>query len=380
MDHNAVHRGQRLCVGESAAETDTAASAVLVSSNPTNVLIAGAFGLNFLTGYTKYTILPTVVCGVVGFFICWIMFTVCKPSVKAADAEGPADEKEKAGSAAEGPLRYIPATLHSPDVDPRKALLDPPGAIFHTTLLLVTLATLVGTSFVEGVAVWMVTMPAGVIAFIRDVVSDWWRDGAVERAEATSEDEPGTEASVIKHGEAPANEPSEVAMIESDASTPPLESRQSSPSEGRRAAAASQGGRGRTAESLWASFRRRFPTTSLTLTRLPVPLVIFGFSMFILVRALDSLGWIAVFATWAARVCTSPAKTAFFLGPLISWFLCSLFGTNIGSAIVMVEILRHPNFAQSAAVVADPNILRAAIITTALASNLGAFSFTFSAR
>jgi len=169
-------------------------------------------------------------------------------------------------------------------------------------------------------------------------------------------------------------------MIESDASTPPLDSRQSSPSEGRRAVAAPPGGRGRTAESLWASFRRRFPTTSLTLTRLPVPLVIFGFAMFILVRALDSLGWIAVFATWAARVCTSPAKTVFFLGPLISWFLCSLFGTNIGSAIVMVEILRHPNFAQSAAVVANPNILRAAIYSTAISSNIGACSFTFSAR
>jgi Na+/H+ antiporter NhaD/arsenite permease-like protein len=44
-----------------------------------------------------------------------------------------------------------------------------------------------------------------------------------------------------------------------------------------------------------------------------------------------------------------------------------------------VEIIRDPNFIDSPTVKADPRILKSAIFAVALGSNLGAFSFTFSA-
>lgn len=58
--------------------------------------------------------------------------------------------------------------------------------------------------------------------------------------------------------------------------------------------------------------------------------------------------------------------------------LCPLCGTNIGATILLVEILRDPNFHRAPHVVADPRILTGAIFSTAMASNLGAFSWTFS--
>jgi hypothetical protein len=45
---------------------------------------------------------------------------------------------------------------------------------------------------------------------------------------------------------------------------------------------------------------RTFPTPSLVFTRLPLPLVPFAFSMFILVEALQYTGWISVWAGWWA--------------------------------------------------------------------------------
>jgi len=50
------------------------ASAVLVSSNPTNVLLAQAFDLNFITGFTKFTIIPSVVSAIVGYVVLYTMF------------------------------------------------------------------------------------------------------------------------------------------------------------------------------------------------------------------------------------------------------------------------------------------------------------------
>lgn len=63
----------------------------------------------------------------------------------------------------------------------------------------------------------------------------------------------------------------------------------------------------------------------------------------------------------------------------MAFVLCPLVGTNIGATILFVEILRSPSFTQAPHVVADPLILRGAIYSLALSSNLGAFSWTISA-
>ena len=58
--------------------------------------------------------------------------------------------------------------------------------------------------------------------------------------------------------------------------------------------------------------------------------------------------------------------------------LCPVCGTNIGGTILAVEIIRSPTFANSARVVADPRILSGAIYSLAMASNIGALSWTIS--
>ncbi|GAA5895749.1 uncharacterized protein JCM6883_001610 [Sporobolomyces salmoneus] len=307
------------------------ASAALVSSNPTNILIAGAWELNFLTGFTAYTILPTVIAAIVAFPLLLALFTLRTPSTSR--------DKASSSGAASKP-RYIPSQLLPPDIDPRTALLDKDGAIFHTTLLLVTLATLVGTSFVKGghVEVWMVTMPAGLIALFRDI----WSERKKPKVLKTEE-------------------------IEMEVPTRPVQTPRVTPS------------RRMSLPYLVSKTCKRFPTTTSTISRLPLSLLLFAGGVFVLSRGLTTLGWTGVFAGWLAKICVNPAATVFFVGYFVAFVLCPLVGTNIGATILFVEILRSPSFTQAPHVVADPLILRGAIYSLALSSNLGAFSWTISA-
>ncbi|GAA6049333.1 hypothetical protein JCM3770_007292, partial [Rhodotorula araucariae] len=167
------------------------ASAALVSSNPTNVLIAGAWGLNFLTGFTAYTVLPATITALAAYPLLLFLFTFFRPSTSPTS------------TATSTRQRYIPLALLPPDVAPRSALVDPAGAVFHASLMLVTLATLVGTSFLhDRVQVWMVTAPAGVLAFARDV----WSERRAPAAEPKEED--GDEEEIeLEAGPAPAPAP-----------------------------------------------------------------------------------------------------------------------------------------------------------------------------
>ena len=81
------------------------------------------------------------------------------------------------------------------------------------------------------------------------------------------------------------------------------------------------------------SFSNRFPVTSSTISRLPLSLLPFAGGTFILARALATLGWTSIWATWLSRISTTPANAVFFLGYFIPFVLCPLAGTNIGAAV-----------------------------------------------
>ncbi|GAA6028778.1 hypothetical protein JCM8097_007390 [Rhodosporidiobolus ruineniae] len=302
------------------------ASAALVSSNPTNVLIAGAWDLNFLTGFTAYTLLPTAITALVAYPLLLAMFTFFRPTDRPSTT--PTENRQ----------RYIPKALLPPDVDPRTALLDPAGAIFHTSLLLIALATLVGTSFVKGgkVEVWMVTAPAGIIAFLRDIWSERTPPSAAQ------------EEYELQAPTRPVDPP-----------TPSAAPRRSLPYYLNRLC-------------------KRFPTTTTTISRLPLSLLTFAGGIFVLARALTARGWTDIFAGWLVKVCVKPAATVFFVGYFTALVLCPICGTNIGGTILAVEIIRSATFTSSARVVAEPRILKGAIYSLALASNVGAMSWTIS--
>lgn len=231
------------------------------------------------------------------------MFTLLRPT-SPADKESPISASRQ---------RYIPAQLLPPDVDPRSALVDPSGAIFHATLLLVTLGTLVGTSFVEGVEVWMVTMPAGLIAFFRDVWSER-KSPNVARKEHAEESEVELEEVRAGNKSVTGDAPTPVTAL----AAPPTEG--TADDSGRTSTAtltAPQNARPTRRYSLPALVRatcRRFPTTTSTISRLPLTLLTFAGGIFILARGLTMTGWTDTFAGWLVKICVNPAATVFFVG------------------------------------------------------------------
>lgn len=321
------------------------ASAVLVSSNPTNILITGSFGLNFLTGFTKWTILPSLVPAALNYPVILAMF-----------------------------WNRIPKTLTPVTEDPWSKLRDRMGAIFLSSLLLVTVAVLVGTSFVpnHAVEVWMVTAPAGILGFLWDLGSDWFRPH--QQKQTIIRRESADHVAEMQRIDRTASNLSHRVPVQSPhlARPPSVHNVSDPPKENPFVSQSSSN-----LLSLLRRFNRRFPATSRTVQRLPIPLLPFAMCEFILVRGLAQRGWISVFASGFANACTTPTRTVFFMGFVSAAFLCPLAGTNIGATIILVEILRDSNFSQSEAVLRDERVLLGAIYAVAMGSNIGAFSYTF---
>ena len=376
------------------------ASAVLVSSNPTNILITGSYGLNYLTDFTKWTILPSLIPAALNYPILLGMF-----------------------------WKKIPKTLTPLTGDPWSKLRDKTGASFLSGLMLVTVAVLVGTSFVpgHGAEVWMVTAPAGVTAFLYNVFNDWFhpeigqeivrQKSRYTAAEMAGVDRSESRSSHIQSQAVPIDErihgsstdpekgalplpesagsqsqsrsPTLLAKDEINTATKHETKPTSSPSdstppspqipakEKTTSSSPDPSTEPATLLSILHHLSSRFPSTARTVRLLPLPLLPFAMSFFILVRGLSQRGWIRVFAIGFARACTSPASTVFFFGFVSAAFLCPLAGTNIGATIILVEIIRAPAFMESINVRADRRVLPAAIYSVAMGSNIGAFSYTF---
>ena len=122
---------------------------------------------------------------------------------------------------------------------------------------------------------------------------------------------------------------------------------------------------------LHARLSKRFPTFMTALPRLPFALVPFAFSQFILIEALNHQGWVNIFANWLVRASHNQVYPTIWLIGVLGVILCNISGTNIGATILLTKVVR------AAALPYDAN--RAAAIALAVASNIGAVSFTFSA-
>lgn len=234
-----------------------------------------AFHLNFLSDFTKYTVVPAVVAAIVVYPILFFPF------------KSPAVARRLHPTSADGSL--IPRNFVKPDVNPREALVDAQGAVFHSVLLLVTLGVLVGTSFTEGVHVWAVTLAGGGLGVIRDFIFDYHIGRRKPEVDTNGIPETGKDAESHKKEN----------LAQAKVSLP----------------------------MLWRRACHSFPNLTMTLARLPWPLLPFAVGMFILVQSLERLGYISIFATWAARACSSPAASVFFVGSIVAFGLCPLCGT-----------------------------------------------------
>jgi hypothetical protein len=115
----------------------------LYIGNPTNVVVAEAYGISFIN-YSAWMLLPTVICIILSYVVLRVLFR--------------------------GEY-YLPRKIQPPEADPKSVLIDPKGAIFGLVLLACCLATLIGTSFAN-VPVWMITLPYAVAMLVRDIRHD----------------------------------------------------------------------------------------------------------------------------------------------------------------------------------------------------------------
>ncbi|KAG8816307.1 hypothetical protein FRC17_000367 [Serendipita sp. 399] len=325
------------------------ASAVLVSSNPTNLVLSGAFSISFFT-YTAKIIVPVIAAALVILPLLLLLFR---------------DPK------------YIPRQLTPITLSPRSVLLDPFGGIFGATVLVITLCTLVATSFLHP-QVYLVTVPPAVIVFIRDVIHDIrdYRARGVERGSGHGREScERPDATDRTAGEAVPPNSSEDGSKEKRGTnrdiaiaTPPADAdihQEEPPKEPIRRA-----------PSTLNTLHTIFPNVLTILRLMPFSLVVFSFSMFILVQGLTVTGWVDVWASWWDHwIAHTGAVGAIFGMGLISCILCNIFGTNIGATILLTRILQVWTHSSKP----NARIQDGAIYALALGSNYGAFTFSFPA-
>lgn len=388
------------------------ASAILVSSNPTNLVLSAAFGLSFLE-YSAWMVLPTLAAAVVLYPLLAVQY---RPQLRQ-------------------PIR-------PPDVDPRSALVDPFGAVWASVvfiLAVIVLVVLSATGQLHGAAgVWSVAAPAAVLVALRDMWHDWRHRGErdIELDDLRSGERGGTECECDDRGRKrgrqdedekdkdeeegdgqelelhfvrPVMQPgmrrrvwSRVCQARASRAVAGLTSSatpgsNSAPASSTATAApatvptapghtrttstrADAGSPTNTAGKLrrrrhpihW--FRRTFPTVSSILPRLPFPLVLFALSFFILVRSLDT--WIGIWARWwAIYVSRTGLAGAIFMLALLSVVGSNVLGTNIGCAVTLLGVVEEWRQRERP----EQRVLYASMLTLATGCNYGAFSFTFSA-
>lgn len=222
----------------------------------------------------------------------------------------------------------------------------------------------------------MITVPAAIIMFLRDV----WHDINTHRRKSEIKSRSAPSSPIQEHrsaGPLPAEvgeTPQENDVIELSTFPTTIGTRKgSNVSVATIAAPPTSSER---APSSPFGLIRTFPTPITTLRRLPYPLLPFAFSMFILVQGLASTGWIAVFAGWWAAWARASGVIGVVGGMgFVSVCLCNLCGTNIGATILLARVI------QVWEVLDTPSARdrHGAIYALALGSNYGAFSTVFSA-
>ncbi|KAL4916141.1 hypothetical protein BDW62DRAFT_109374 [Aspergillus aurantiobrunneus] len=415
------------------------ASAILVTSNPTNLVLTSAFQIKFID-YTANMIVPVVITGIVLFpFLLYIIFAdeslvplsiemhelpeevrAKKPvNPNIPNARGSAEEQEKeAANGEEDKLLSLEEILNP--------FLDKRGAAFGAVIMAATLITVLALNAAsQGHThpVFWVTLPAAFVLFCWDVIYGWHhRHETREIARKGREEVERTHTARVLQDEEMARERLEPqatgALVNPEpASSPSVVSAQPSPSgsstldekqglglanvdslvrspgspDGREQASSpepqhqSEHKPNTTLESLAIAvyhwLQETFPTVTAVVSHMPFPLVPFAFSMFILVQALATKGWIEVFAYgwdhWVNRTGTVGA-----IGGMgfLSVILCNFAGTNIGTTILLSRVVQtwQAIHRDNGTPISDRTFW-ATVYSMALGVNYGAFSTAFSA-
>ncbi|KAK8032726.1 hypothetical protein PG990_002460 [Apiospora arundinis] len=436
------------------------ASATLVSSNPTNLVLAGAFSIKFIV-YTANMIVPVFITALVLFpFLLYIIFadeslipiaikmhelseeakakTPVNPNIPHARGTAEEEEKNSITDGDDSKLLSLEEIMNP--------FLDKRGATAGGVIMAFTLACILVINAIKEVIgdqpVYYVTLPAAVLMLLWDLAQGWLhrrdtreiaqrgrREVQYARAErairdkdaaaresalgsddtATPQERPvsmseksrksstqkDTSGLLVKgpeehttsqvnthfHGNGSSEE-------ESESKRSPSEEKRVQDLEGRisRELELQQQQGPATLVSVFRSGRtwmqETFPTVTAVATHLPVALVPFALAMFVLVQALVTKGWVAVFAYgWDHWVNKTGTVGAIGGMAFLSVILCNFAGTNIGTTILLCRVIQSwmaihdqdgsPTFISDRA-------FWATVYSMALGVNYGAFSIAFS--
>ena len=363
---------------------------VLFVGNPTNVVICEGFNVNN-AAFTAYTILPFLACTITSFFALAAQFHRSEYLQRQLNVAG--------------------------KLDVRAVLLDPKGAVVGSFLLLSCLVIVIFLSFLH-VDVWKITLPFAAVKFVFDIAWDHYRyihktSSMHSIAGKSDEDLATIEADIVlrqlrQHRTIPVMEsarleaelkpPSEMrsettainsstsiqvvnnhgTLIAQEKDQPVLSE---SPQHSQGNLALSPSFPTARLQKLKRIFSNRFPTLYTAFPRLPFALVPFAFSQFILIEALAYQGWVQIFGRWLIVASGFRVYPTIWLIGVLGVILCNCSGTNIGATILLTKVVQEA-IRSAPADVTDESLKafnHSAAIALAVASNIGAVSFTFSA-
>ncbi|KAJ3726886.1 hypothetical protein C8R42DRAFT_694409 [Lentinula raphanica] len=316
---------------------------VLFVGNITNVVVCEGFAINNVA-FTAYTIFPFLACCVACFLALAIQFR---------------DKK------------HIPPRLRATErLDPKSVLRDPEGAIVGSLFFGTCLVVIIIVSFFK-IDVWKISLPFAVAKLLprrnlspgssEDSSADTGVDPMdlqTQQAMTMATDGPHCQEVISSNAHSPIIASTALKNTEKSPPSPPSKSELSEQIENRPYTR-------RHLQLTHARLAAHFPTFFTALPRLPLTLVPFAFSQFILIEALQHQGWIDVFARWLAIASQGQIQSSIWLIGVIGVLMCNVSGTNIGATILLAKVVRAaPNF--------TPESTRAAGIALAVASNIGA--------
>ncbi|KAJ3038995.1 hypothetical protein HK097_002969 [Rhizophlyctis rosea] len=356
------------------------ASMTLYIGNPTNVIVAQAFGINFIQ-YSAWMTLPTLFSTLVAFASTYILLRKKIPT-------------------------HIPTSSSDSGDAERFGLKDRNGAIFGVALLLGCLVCLMVVPLVvgHGVEVWVLTVPFAGLLMGKDLVWDlvgwsWLRReggkarerrglvdeipvdtfsmgsiaprGSVDGRDGDDEGEDGddgerkdTSQQSLTHFHNGSVSP---LPTSSTSLTPPSNPPLKPPSSHKSHKPTTHLNR------FTRTLKHHIPTLATILTRLPWTLIPFSLSMFILVESLHQNGWTARLATALAFLSPNLLTTVFVTG-IISTLASNLLN-NLPMTILFARIFQHQNFSTKAGNFGQrdmESIRRGGLFALVVGSNVGA--------
>ncbi|KAJ3009790.1 hypothetical protein HKX48_007746 [Thoreauomyces humboldtii] len=340
------------------------ASMALYIGNPTNIVVAQAFDINFIQ-YSAWMLLPTAFALLIGYLACWAVLRSDIPKVLPPPPEGARE-------------RYRVA---------RK--LD--AAVGCSVLLCCLIALLILPIFAH-VSVWLLTLPFAVIMIVKDVAMDVTGRAGTGEEKARSQrdaDVNAVESALSSHE---TTDKSRSSLDFQDRSTARLHDSQPpvihemmevsgshqppSPSPSLSTVTPAQ-------EKPPSRLARALPTVTEIVVRLPWKLVPFSFGMFMLCEGLSHTGWVSLLAKGMAHTSvTGRSVPILFLTGIVTTLACNVMN-NLPMAILFARVFAHPAFEATVRDVIGSNIgggadatvdalRRAGMFALIVGSNLGA--------